>query len=55
LCLTNVSLSKMAIEDEAVYKPVITVPISLLIHSNKAIDMFVAYVHPSELGRCEVR
>jgi hypothetical protein len=40
---------------EAVYKPDITVPVSIMINSNKAIGMFVASVNPSALGRCDDR
>jgi hypothetical protein len=55
LCLTNVSLCTNAIKDDAVYKPDITVPVSIMINNNEAIGMFVASAHPSELGRCDVR
>lgn len=53
--MTNVSLCIKATKDEAVYKPDITFSVSIMINSNKAIDMYVSFVHPSALGRCDVR
>lgn len=53
--LTNVSLCTKATNDEAVYKPDITVSVSIMINSNKALDLFISFVYPSALGRCDVR
>jgi len=53
--LTNFSLCIKAIKDDALYKPDVTFPVTIMINSNKAIDMFVASIHPSALGSCDVR
>jgi hypothetical protein len=43
------------IKYETVYKPNITVPVSIMINNHKAIGIFIAFVRPGALGRYDVR